>query len=148
MSSKIDFIAMFEFQCFIATLLKHIGGMFIKFHISLFLIQYIHRQCLLGKIGQWQGKWNKKKHWQDLPRVNGNASRIPNIQWCQVLFLSHKFQIFLIWPVVYLMPLEVQGHAVPHLKALINGKLEFWRLECDNIFRLCYLLSKSLILVL
>ena len=24
------------------------------------------------------------------------------------------------------MPLEVQGHAVPHLKALINGKLVNW----------------------
>ena len=113
-----------------------------------FLIQYIHRQCLLGKIGQWQGKWNKKKHWRDLPRVNGNASRIPNIQWCQILFLSHKFQIFLIWPVVYLMPLEVQGHAVPHLKALVNGKLESWRLGCGNISRFCYLLFKNLNLVL
>ena len=46
------------------------------------------------------------------------------------------------------MPLKVQGHTVPHLKALNNGKLESLRLGFSNISRIFYLLFKILILVL
>ena len=42
------------------------------------------------------------------------------------------------------MPLEVQGHTVPHFKALFSGKLDARRLECDSIFTFYYLLLKIL----
>ena len=45
------------------------------------------------------------------------------------------------------MPLEVQGHTVPHLKALISGKLEPRGLRCGNTFILCYTLLKRAILL-
>ena len=45
------------------------------------------------------------------------------------------------------MPLEVQGHTVPHFKAFISGKLEIWRLGCGNIFRFRKLPFKNLISV-
>ena len=45
------------------------------------------------------------------------------------------------------MPLEVQGHTVPHLKALISGKLEPSRLRCGSTFILCYVLPKTAILL-
>ena len=45
------------------------------------------------------------------------------------------------------MPIEVQGHTVPHLKALINGKLEPRGLRCGSTFILCYVLLKTAILL-
>ena len=45
------------------------------------------------------------------------------------------------------MPVEVQGHTVPHFKALINGKLKIGKLGCGNIFRFLKLPFKNLILV-
>ena len=45
------------------------------------------------------------------------------------------------------MPLEVQGHRVPHMKALISGKLEPRGLRCGNTFILCYTLLKRAILL-
>ena len=45
------------------------------------------------------------------------------------------------------MPLEVQGHTVPHLKALISGKSEPRGLRCGSTFILCYVLLKTAILL-
>ena len=41
------------------------------------------------------------------------------------------------------MPLEVQGHTVPHLKALISGKMEPRGLRCSSLFILCQTLWKN-----
>ena len=41
------------------------------------------------------------------------------------------------------MPLEVQSHAVPHLKALISGKMEPRGLRCSSLFILCQTLWKN-----
>ena len=45
------------------------------------------------------------------------------------------------------MPVEVLGHTVPHLKALISGKLEPRGLSCGSTFILCYVLLKTAILL-
>ena len=45
------------------------------------------------------------------------------------------------------MPLEVQGHTVPHLKALISGKVEPRGLRCGSTFILYYALLKKAILL-
>ena len=45
------------------------------------------------------------------------------------------------------MPLEVQGHTVPNLKALISDKLEPRGLRCGIILILCHaLLNKTILL--
>ena len=45
------------------------------------------------------------------------------------------------------MPLEVQGHAVPHLKGLMCCKLEARGLRCGIISILCHTLLKNAILL-
>ena len=45
------------------------------------------------------------------------------------------------------MPHELQGHTVPHLKALISGCLEPRGLRYGSIFSLCHALLKKSILV-
>ena len=50
---------------------------------------------------------------------------------------------FQIWPVVFLMPLEVQGHTVPLLKCLMCGNMEVWGLRCGTYFILCKVLLKK-----
>ena len=45
------------------------------------------------------------------------------------------------------MPLKVQGHTVPHWKALISDKLEPRGLRCGSTFILCYVLLKTAILL-
>ena len=45
------------------------------------------------------------------------------------------------------MPLEVQAHTVPHLKALISGIMELRGLGCGSTFNLCHALLKKAILL-
>ena len=45
------------------------------------------------------------------------------------------------------MPLEVERHTVPQMKALIGGKLEYRGLMCDSLFTLCHPLCKIALLV-
>ena len=45
------------------------------------------------------------------------------------------------------MPLELQGHTVPHLKGLMCGKMEARKLRCGSIFILCHALLKNAILL-
>ena len=45
------------------------------------------------------------------------------------------------------MPLEVQGHTVPHLKGLMCGKMEVRGLRCGSIFILCHTPLKNAILL-
>ena len=45
------------------------------------------------------------------------------------------------------MPLEIQSHTIPHLKALISGKMEPRRLRCGNTFILCHALLNTAILL-
>ena len=41
------------------------------------------------------------------------------------------------------MPLEIQSHTIPHLKALISGKMEPRGLRCSSLFILCQTLWKN-----
>ena len=41
------------------------------------------------------------------------------------------------------MPLEIQSHTIPHLKALISGKMEPRGLRWGSTFRVCQTLFKS-----
>ena len=45
------------------------------------------------------------------------------------------------------MPLEIQSHTVPHLKALISGNLEPRGLRWGSTFRVCQALFKSAVLL-
>ena len=40
------------------------------------------------------------------------------------------------------MPLEIQSHTIPHLKALISGKMEPRGLRWGSTFRVCQTLFK------
>ena len=39
-----------------------------------------------------------------------------------------------LWPFTVLVPVEVEVHAVPHLKAPVNAKVQLWRLACGGTF--------------
>ena len=45
------------------------------------------------------------------------------------------------------MPLEVQGHAIPHIKAKLSGKFEPRGPSCSNTFILCLDIFKNPVLL-
>ena len=59
----------------------------------------------------------------------------------------HKIKMLPLRPVIFLTPLELQGHTVPHLKGLMCGKMEARKLRCGSIFILCHALLKNAILL-
>ena len=50
---------------------------------------------------------------------------------------------FQLWPVVFLIPLEVYGHTVPHWKALRYGKNGSRELSCGSTSSICQGILKS-----
>ena len=49
-------------------------------------------------------------------------------------FLLSKFDKFYVWPIVIPIPVEIEGHTVPHFKAQFNAKVVPWGLEGDGTF--------------
>ena len=47
-------------------------------------------------------------------------------------FRYKRIETFLLWPVIFLIPLYVQGHRLPHLKALRYVKDETRVLSCGS----------------
>ena len=50
--------------------------------------------------------------------------------------------MFQLWILISLIPLEVQGHALPHLKARSSGKYELRGLNCGWTFNICQCILK------
>ena len=70
-----------------------------------------------------------------------------NLELLNLLNKNGLFWNFQIWPLVFPMPLEIQSYTVPHLKALISGKLEPRGLRFGSTFILCHaLLNKAILL--
>ena len=46
---------------------------------------------------------------------------------------SWKF-VFLSWPCIVSMPVEIQAHTVALFKAPVNGKVKKWEVEHDGTF--------------
>ena len=63
------------------------------------------------------------------------------------LNLLKKTQLFQLQLAVFSMPLEVERYTVPHLKAIIGGKMENRGLRCGSILILWYPLCKIALLV-
>ena len=57
--------------------------------------------------------------------------------------LLSKYKRFQLWLVIFLMPVEVQGHTVPHLKSLRYGIYETRRLSCGSVSSICQDILKS-----
>ena len=79
-----------------------------------------------------------KGHW------NYERSKLELLNLLNKNALFWNFQVL---SLVFPMPLEIQSHTVPHLKALISGKNEPRGLRYGSTFRVCQALLKSAILL-
>ena len=79
-----------------------------------------------------------KRHW------NSERSKLELLNLLNKNALFWNFQVL---SLVFPMPLEIQSHTVPHLKALISGKNEPRGLGCGSTFSVCQALLKSAILL-
>ena len=57
--------------------------------------------------------------------------------------LLSKYRHFQLWLVVFLIPLKVQGHMMPHLKALRYGIYEARLPSCGSTSSICQAILKS-----
>ena len=60
----------------------------------------------------------------------------------------YEFSIIQLWQLVFLEPVGVQGHTVPHFKGLILLYLDSEAQERDTTFTFCHTLLKTVILLL
>ena len=79
-----------------------------------------------------------KGHW------NYERSKLELLNLLNKNALFWNFQVL---SLVFPMPLEIQSHTVPHLKALISGNLEPRGLRWGSTFRVCQALFKSAVLL-
>ena len=75
-----------------------------------------------------------KGHW------NYERSKLELLNLLNKNALFWNFQVL---SLVFPMPLEIQSHTVPYLKALISGNLEPGGLRWGSTFRVCQTLFKS-----
>ena len=66
-----------------------------------------------------------------------------NLELLNLLNKNALFWNFQVLSLVFPMPLQLQHYTVPHLKALISGKLEPRGLRCGSTFIQCYVLLKK-----
>ena len=57
--------------------------------------------------------------------------------------LLGKYKSVQLWTVLFLIPLEVQGHTVPHWKGLITVKYEPRGLKCGRTLNICQAFLKG-----
>ena len=79
-----------------------------------------------------------KGHW------NYERSKLELINLLNKNALFWNFQVL---SLVFPMPLEIQSHTVPHLKALISGNLQPGGQRWGSTFRVCQALFKSAVLL-
>ena len=79
-----------------------------------------------------------KGHW------NYERSKLELLNLLNKNALFWNFQVL---SLVFPMPLEIQSHKVPHLKALISGNLKPRGLRWGSTFRVCQALFKSAVLL-
>ena len=61
----------------------------------------------------------------------------------KVQLFKSKYIHIQIRPAIFLIPFEVQGHTVPHWKALRYSKYESRGLSCDSTSSICQVVLKS-----
>ena len=79
-----------------------------------------------------------KGHW------NYERSKLELLNLLNKNALFWNFQVL---SLVFPMPLEIQCHTVPHLKALISGYVEPRELRCGSSFLFCHALLKNAIIL-